>query len=522
MEYLLDLLTHIFLLFVAVHGEESVDTLGDTCRDLVKREKWTEALKTCNEALSDRKSLEDGELYHVIIARARAIIHEDDPRGSLKDLDEAIQMKPALTGPYWIRAEANLKLGDFLSARKDLERFDESSRLNDLRRQIDRAEMEMRLAREAQKQSNWRGVAERCNSVLKNYSPHLGEARVLLKDAILKLKDYPRGLKMAREAKLTDDKLLMGKLYFATGDFKGALRELKDLKGNEKEVEFMQNVSSKFDEIDGMLLRPSIVALESLSKYLESENNFGDLSGSVRLQVSALLCFKYAKVKNSEKAIEQCKSVMRSDPRGALEYSLSLAEAYGQLSQHDEAVGVLEEVARKNPRETRVQEALKAAQKARHEAANPDYYTILGVPRDASEKQIKLAYRRLAQKYHPDKLKSATPDQKRAAELKMGQINRAHDVLGDKEKRSQFDRGFDPENPQGNPFGHGGGGGGFGGGFNGGFGGGGFGGDGGGGVPFEFIFEAMRQQQQQQGRQRGGRAHHQQHQQFHFNFKDDL
>lgn len=495
---------------------------------MVKGEKWSEALKVCNEALSDRKALEDGEEYHVLIARARAILNdaESGPEACLKDLDEAIGMKPALTGPYWIRAEANLKLGDFEASKKDLERFDESPRLNDLRRQISRGEMEMRLAREGVQQKNWRAVSERTSSVLRNYSPHLQEAKDLLKSAVIKMKDYPRALRMLKEAKLTGDKVLMGKLLFATGDFKAALGTLKNVAEQKynansaaKElVDFISQVSGKFEEIDGLLLRPSIAELEKLSEFIKTkyskENGklfdaeMPDLTAGAEMKISAALCFKYAKVKNSEKAVELCKAVMKSDTNGFIDHSLSLAEAYGQLGQHDDAVSVLEEAARKRPKETRVQEALKAAQKARHEANNPDYYTLLGVPRDASEKQIKLAYRRLAQKYHPDKLKNATPEQKRAAELKMGQINRAHDVLSDKEKRAQFDRGFDPENPQGSPFGahqHPGG---FGG-FN-------FGG--GGGMPFEFIFEAMQQQQRgahQQQRRGGG-------QQFHFNFKDDL
>ena len=444
-------------------------------------------------------------------------------------------MKPALTGPYWIRSEANLKLGDYQSARKDLERFDESPRLNELRRQIERGEMEMRLAREALQQKNWRGVAERSSSVLRNYSPYLKEAKNLLSQSVLKLKDYPKALKMLKDAKMTDNRLLMAKILFASGDFQGALKALEEKTNEPVETEnnslalkeFIKQVSEKFEEIENLLLRPSIAELEKLSEFLKTkyskensqlfDSEIPDLTVAADQKIASLLCFKYAKVKNSEKAIETCKNVMKLDAKGFVDYSLSLAEAHGQLGQHDEAVAALEEAARKKPRENRLQEALKAAQKARHEASNPDYYTILGVPKDASEKQIKLAYRRLAQKYHPDKLKNATPEQKRAAELKMGQINRAHDVLSDKEKRAQFDRGFDPENPQGNHFGGHPGGGGFGG-FN--FGGGQAAGGGGGGFPFEFIFEAM---QQQQG---GGRQQHQRghggHQQFHFNFKDDL
>ena len=61
-----------------------------------------------------------------------------------------------------------------------------------------------------------------------------------------------------------------------------------------------------------------------------------------------------------------------------------------------------------------------------------DYYKILGVNRDADEKEIKSAYRQLALKYHPDK----NPD----SEEHFKEINEAYEVLGDPEKRSKYDR----------------------------------------------------------------------------------
>jgi molecular chaperone DnaJ len=66
--------------------------------------------------------------------------------------------------------------------------------------------------------------------------------------------------------------------------------------------------------------------------------------------------------------------------------------------------------------------------------AGKDYYKILGVNRDASEKEIKQAYRKLARKYHPD----VNPGDK-SAEAKFKEINEAHEVLSDKEKRKKYD-----------------------------------------------------------------------------------
>lgn len=64
-----------------------------------------------------------------------------------------------------------------------------------------------------------------------------------------------------------------------------------------------------------------------------------------------------------------------------------------------------------------------------------DYYSILGVERTADAATIKKAYRKLAQKYHPDR----NPDDKQAEE-KFKQITEAYAVLSDTEKRQQYDR----------------------------------------------------------------------------------
>ena len=84
-------------------------------------------------------------------------------------------------------------------------------------------------------------------------------------------------------------------------------------------------------------------------------------------------------------------------------------------------------------------------------ATRPDYYKALGVDKKASADEIKKDYRKLARRYHPDR----NPDDK-GAEERFKEVSQAHDVLGDPEKRKQYDSGT-------GPFATGGPGGGFGG-----------------------------------------------------------
>jgi len=73
--------------------------------------------------------------------------------------------------------------------------------------------------------------------------------------------------------------------------------------------------------------------------------------------------------------------------------------------------------------------------KAAEKSSLPNYYEILGIPRDSAQSEIKKRYRQLAKELHPDKSKNDDSD-------KMVEINKAYEVLSDKDRRERYDKYF--------------------------------------------------------------------------------
>lgn len=129
------------------------------------------------------------------------------------------------------------------------------------------------------------------------------------------------------------------------------------------------------------------------------------------------------------------------------------------------ATRTLNQAKEHHPGAQKVQELLQKAQTLLKRSKQKDYYKVLGVSRDADDREIKRAYRKLSKEHHPDKA-ARQGIAAEEAQKKMASINEAYEVLSDEELKARFDRGDDPndtsqqgQNPfQGSPFGFGGGG----------------------------------------------------------------
>jgi DnaJ family protein C protein 3 len=214
-----------------------------------------------------------------------------------------------------------------------------------------------------------------------------------------------------------------------------------------------------------------------------------DVEQGIKLRVLQMACESLIKLRKGQPAVDWCSKALALDEND-LNTLCNRADAYILQEDYDAAMRDYNKASENGgERNQRVQEGLHKVQRLQRMASRKDYYKILGVSRDATDREIKKAYRKLATKFHPDKYQG----DKAEGEKKMAEINQAYEVLSSADLRQRFDNGDDPNDPTG---GHGDGGHGHGHGhpFGGGmpffFQGGGspFGGGGGGGG-FEFRFQ---------------------------------
>lgn len=115
-------------------------------------------------------------------------------------------------------------------------------------------------------------------------------------------------------------------------------------------------------------------------------------------------------------------------------------EIFFQQDKFDEAVQLVEGAIREQGRSKRLLELRSRAQQLLKKSKLKDYHQLLGVSRDADDQTLKKAFRKLALKYHPDKVDG----DKQEAEKYFAEVSEAYEVLTDPEKRRLYDMGEDP------------------------------------------------------------------------------
>lgn len=155
---------------------------------------------------------------------------------------------------------------------------------------------------------------------------------------------------------------------------------------------------------------------------------------------------------NFKKAQPYCDEALTHNP-SCLPALIGKATRELDVDDFEAAIRTLNQAKEHHPGSQKVKELLQKAQSLLKRSKQKDYYKVLGVSRDADEREIKRAYRKLTKEFHPDKAAQQGIDAEQA-QKKMATINEAYEVLSDPELKARFDNGDDPndQSQQGNPF----------------------------------------------------------------------
>ncbi|KAK3715536.1 hypothetical protein LTR37_007024 [Vermiconidia calcicola] len=456
-----------------------------------------------------------------------------------RDFDQVLQLKPGFEGALTQRAKIKSRNADWEGARADYATVGKKKDGEEMA-QIDEAEGAARLATDAEKAGDWEGCVVQAGTAIlvAGTSLDLRQRRARCrfeKGEIMEgIADLNHVLQI--NAALTAPHLEIAAMtFYSLGETDKGITAISKCLHNDPDNKACAKLRKSQKAIDRTLkkfnqafekrqfaaavkfLVPQGAEDPGLLQEVKDDTQQYRAAGYIHprapndlyTHLLELTCSAYVEMNNAPKAATYCTEALTHNPT-CLPALLNKAQRHLSTDDFDAAITTLNTAKEHHgAQNTQINDLLNKAHTLLKRSKQKDYYKVLGVSRDADDRDIKRAFRKLTVLHHPDKAarKGVSAEE---AQKKMSAINEAYEVLSDPELKARFDRGDDPNDPQsgqqgpfqGSPFGFGAGGQpvffqqrGSGGGGSGGFkfqaGGGGFpfgGGGGGGGFPGGFPF----------------------------------
>ncbi|XP_015595178.1 dnaJ homolog subfamily C member 3 isoform X2 [Cephus cinctus] len=430
----------------------------DLGRDFLAKGQFQDALSHYHAAVEG-----DPNNYLTYYKRGTVYLALGKAKFALLDLDKVLELKPDFTSARLQRGNVLLKQAKFEEAETDFrdvlaidphneDALNSLYKIAPVQEDMHKAEFLVRKGDHAEAVSLITRIIEVC--------PWAPELRELRAECHVALGDYVSAVSDIRSTtKLVSDNtrgyFKLSSLLYRLGQVDESLKEIREcLKLDPEHKECF----------------PFYKKVKKVAKFLsdaETSDQTGDNKGcidaarkalnnepavlNVRFLAFQLLCKCYAGTAKLEEAIKSCQDAMkiRREP-GIL---CDSAEAYLAAEMYDDAIRDYKEALEQDPGLQRAKEGLQKAQQRQKVSETRDYYKILGVPRTATKKDITKAYRKAAQKWHPDNFQEG--EEKKHAQKKFIDIAAAKEVLTDDEKRAKFDRGEDPLDPESGKHQHG-------------------------------------------------------------------
>ncbi|RKP12993.1 hypothetical protein BJ684DRAFT_10713 [Piptocephalis cylindrospora] len=429
---------------------------------------------------------------HVPALYKRAIARLALGRSALEDLNQVISLEPSFTKAYLQRAKVHARNGAWEKSREDITLFQDHSsgslaqEESVFLEELTEAEEAMRRGRKAIEEAQWARAIEALTLAQKTASesaaPRAMRARahLALGDVDSAVGDFSRAASLDPSTisyQLSAASLSLY-LQYSPGlalarvkqclhsdpehkECKALFRRIKridkDLKAAEADAS-----SKRWAQVTRKLVGPAGKpeeglysqvqdATNSLIQDLGIQNSFSsDPKIPRRLEgtLASTICTAYANLKLPEKTLKWCAITLDSFPED-LDALIYQGDAHLLKENVEEAESSFKKASQApgGSQDRRVQERLNRVARLIRASSRKDYYKVLGVSRDASPREIKKAFRKLAQQWHPDKYRGDLS--KEEVEKKMASINEAYAVLSDEKQREMFDAGQDPNDPTG-------------------------------------------------------------------------
>jgi len=377
------------------------------------------------------------------------------------DLTKALEVDPSNTSYRMQKAKLLKSLGQCDRSVQELQQISEPTEdIQNLLAEAQSCESDIAHAQSALLNQDYETAAAMFQSALR----HVEQASDLLwqkSQALYELKDYygvisDTGQILKQHSQHLDAYRLRGQAYTRLGEHELALKHFREglkldpeHKGCKEGHKFVKSIEKKKKKADSAFEKGNYQ--EAIANYWKAINV--DPS-HINFFKPTLLKIVEAHTKLGEHDMAIMEAQKHVDHQETIEGLWALGAAQTAAEKFQEAVHTYHratEVAADSDKQA-ANEKLREAQVALKQSKEKNYYKILGIPRTATSKEIKKAYRELALKWHPDK----NADNKEEASKQFQDIGEAYEVLSDKELRGKYDRGEEVFENQGGGGGGGG------------------------------------------------------------------
>ena len=379
---------------------------------------------------------------------------------SISDYTKAIQLNPRNTKNLKKLSSVYIIVGNFGEAQlllqkcSNLEPADSSHiyELNKIKKMVE----DFEKINEKVKEQKWDDVEEQSKKLL-NDAPCFKELQKMYIQACLELCKFKPVIdyinnNVSSYIKSRDEEFnfLLAKAYYFKGDYDLARKEMNNLIRRGFNDDKYAKLKRRIDTINDAKIRANTYfksnnyeqAINEYTKLLDFDpenKNFMSI-----ILTNRALCYK--KTGKNMEALKDVDKAIEYNPNYSTAY-IRRALIYEEFKMFDDAKSDLCKAKELDPNNSKIDGYMNEANQKGEAARNRDYYKILEIDRNATQEQIKKAYRKLALRYHPDR-NSESEQTKKVAQRKFQDVSDAYSVLSDPKKKEMFDQGIDPLNPE--------------------------------------------------------------------------